>query len=334
MSARTFTPLAPEAGSLDPQVVEQAAEWMIRLQHGDDSSAQRDCDAWRAAAVEHELAWQRLAALSRDLRIASPPLAAAALDQAHETFRRQRRTSLKWLLGIGLTAGVAWQWDRLLDNALPIPLLADLSTGTGERRTVTLADGTQISLNSGSVVGIDFDAKTRRIVLHRGEIMITTAPDAAGRPFLVGAGHGDIAPVGTRFTVRRLEDDGHPIRVAVLEGAVDIRPLRSAESYRLPAGRQADYTVDGILREHASHATDAAWTQGLLVASRMPLGQFVAELARHRSGLLRCDPSAADLLVTGAFPLENSDDILAMLEQILPVRAEYRTRYWVTLTRR
>lgn len=334
MSARIFTPVAPEAGPLDAQIVAQAAEWVVRLQHDDSPAARQECADWRAADPSHELAWQRLSAFGRNLRASAPPRAAATLDQARAGLQRERRDGLKWLFGLGLTVGAAWHWRATLGDALPMQALADFSTGTGERRTLTLADGTQLTLNSNSAVDVAIDAQRRHLSLLRGEIMITTAPDPAARPFLVSTGHGDVAPVGTRFAVRRLEEDGHPVRVAVFEGAVSIHPQRGGPAQRLHAGKQADFTRAGVQPETDLHPTDAAWTQGMLVASRMSLGRFIAELARHRSGLLRCDPDAADLLVTGAFPLDDSDRILGMLEQILPVRVEYRTRYWVTLKRR
>ncbi|MNN64333.1 fec operon regulator FecR [compost metagenome] len=70
------------------------------------------------------------------------------------------------------------------------------------------------------------------------------------------------------------------------------------------------------------------------MAERQPLGQFLAELARHRPGFLRCSDEAAGLLLTGVFPLADTDRILAALERSLPVRVSYRTRYWVSVQRR
>jgi transmembrane sensor len=47
--------------------------------------------------------------------------------------------------------------------------------------------------------------------------------------------------------------------------------------------------------------------------------------------VLRCDEQVAGLLLTGVFPLADSDAVLAALERSLPVRAHAVTRYWVTL---
>ncbi|ENO86970.1 FecR domain-containing protein [Thauera linaloolentis] len=337
--SRAFKPLAPDAGPLDPKVVAQAAEWVVRLQYDDTLAARQNCDAWRAADPGHELAWQRLNMLGQDLRNSTrgmaAPQVATTLEQARDASRRSRRNGLKWMLGLGLTTGIAWQGRTLLNDARLLPsLLADQHTGTGERRNVTLKDGTLLTLNTRSAVDIAFDAHQRRLTLHTGEIMVSTAPDPGGRPFVIATPHGELLPVGTRFSVRRLAEDGHPIRVAVFEGAVDIRPRHGGPTRRLHAGTQSDFTADTIQPPETLRSGGDAWVRGMLVASRMPLDQFIAELARHRPGLLRCDPAVAGLQVTGAFPLDDGDRVLAMLEQVLPVRAEYRTRYWVTLTRR
>jgi transmembrane sensor len=57
-------------------------------------------------------------------------------------------------------------------------------------------------------------------------------------------------------------------------------------------------------------------------------------LARYRSGVLRCDPQVADLLLTGSYPLDDSERVLSLLEDSLPVSIVRRTRYWVTVTAR
>ncbi|MCB7479630.1 hypothetical protein LG345_15375, partial [Lactiplantibacillus plantarum] len=63
----------------------------------------------------------------------------------------------------------------------------------------------------------------------------------------------------------------------------------------------------------------------------MRLDDFIAELGRHRSGRIACDPSVAALRISGSYPLGDSDRILAAVERALPVRVERYTRYWVTL---
>jgi transmembrane sensor len=73
------------------------------------------------------------------------------------------------------------------------------------------------------------------------------------------------------------------------------------------------------------------WTDGVLSVQQMPLGEFAAELARYRPGLLRCADEVANLKVSGTYQLADTGQILQLLTRSLPVRVEYRTRYWVSI---
>jgi transmembrane sensor len=72
----------------------------------------------------------------------------------------------------------------------------------------------------------------------------------------------------------------------------------------------------------------------MLVAAHMRLADFLAELSRYRRGRLNCDPKVADLLISGSYPLNDSERILDMLEVSLPVKVQRFTRYWVTVEKR
>ncbi|MNC72134.1 fec operon regulator FecR [compost metagenome] len=63
----------------------------------------------------------------------------------------------------------------------------------------------------------------------------------------------------------------------------------------------------------------------------MPLAEFASELGRYRPGLLRCAPEVAGLKVSGTYQLADTGQILQLLTRSLPVRVEYRTRYWVSI---
>ncbi|MOA40347.1 fec operon regulator FecR [compost metagenome] len=69
----------------------------------------------------------------------------------------------------------------------------------------------------------------------------------------------------------------------------------------------------------------------MLVVSRMRLDDFLAELGRYRRGRLGCDPAVAHLLVSGAYPLADTDRVLAALTSSLAVQVHFLSRYWVTV---
>lgn len=315
MKAASEAPIAPA-------IVEQASHWLMLQWGGElDDEQQRRFSEWRAADPEHGRAWQRLEHLQSTLTGVPVDTARAVLRELPDARRRQ---TLK-LLGVLLVAGSS---GYLAQSQLPWrEAMADLRSGTGERLQRTLADGSRLSLNSGSAVDILFSASERRIRLLEGELLLDSGHDPAQRPLIVETAAGEIQALGTRFSVYQ-RDAGS--QVELFEGELELRP-RHASTVRLQAGQSRWFSATGFGDLAQADANSIAWHDGRLIAERMPLGQFVAELSRHRPGVLRCDPAVANLPLTGVFPLADTDRVLTALQQSLPVKVQSLTRYWVTV---
>jgi ferric-dicitrate binding protein FerR (iron transport regulator) len=65
----------------------------------------------------------------------------------------------------------------------------------------------------------------------------------------------------------------------------------------------------------------------------MRLRDFLTEVGAYRHGYLGCADDIADLRLSGVFRLEDTDKLLAVVTQTLPVQLRYRTRWWVSLQR-
>ncbi|MCD0502314.1 FecR domain-containing protein [Bordetella petrii] len=316
---------------LHPDIVEQAAQWMMRTGDGADAATQAACAQWRQADARHELAWQRLQGISRDLGAATDGKVSRAT--AGETIlrycdQRSRRSALKWMAGgIGLgTLGWVGARQGLWDGSNVY------RTATGERRVITLSDGTVMTMNTDTTVALRYDARRRRIDLRSGEILIATAADAAGRPFSVKTPNGLLTPLGTRFVVRQKEEGRGATWVAVFEGAVRLEPAARAQAARVVhAGEQAEFDHSALSPSASVDGTGPAWAAGMLVANRMRLDRFLAELGRYRVGILRCDADVANREVTGAFRIDDPDKALEVLASTLNLALRYRTRYWVSV---
>lgn len=293
------------AAPLSREIALQAAEWFVLLHSGEASEADhRAFEAWRTRADVHEQAWLRALAVSQRAGSLPPALGAPALGREQRRLGAMGRRDTVRALALLITAApVGW----LAWHATPwMQWTSTHATATGERREWTLADGSRIVLDTGSAVDVLFDEALRRVHLSEGAVFIETAPDPQSppRPFVVTTGQGRVRALGTRFVVRSVRERSE---VAVLQGAVQI-------------------------------TTRGGAAQQLLAADNMRLADFVAELSRYRSGWLHCDPSVADLRVTGAFQLGDADTgtdaVLANLVHLLPVQIHYRTRYWVTVAAR
>lgn len=336
MSADAFTTSPPADGdaAVSQAALDQAVAWFVRLASGQAGPQDHDeLSRWRMADPEHERAWQRLQGMEQKLRgnigRVQAPAARAALNTAAAGISRRR--ALKTLALAG-AVGTAALWTREL--GFWSHWTADYSSGVGERRSVVLADGTQVLLNTATAMDVHFDAGLRRLSLRSGEVSVVTAADPAGRAFVVATRDGTLRPVGTRFTVRRLDRDS-ATHVAVSEGAVEVRSAADAQRMvMVRAGQQTSFSGTAVQPPAVLDDAVTSWTDGILTADRMRLEDFLAELSRYRPGRLRCDPAVADLRLTGAYPLNDTDRILAALQQTLPVKVNRYTGYWVTVTAR
>jgi transmembrane sensor len=305
--------------------IRAAANWYARLSSGAHSEAdQRAWDHWVTADPLHQLAWQRIEAVSAQLARVPGRIAAPALQGVVQS-RRQVVRNLVVLASVGTLGVAAWRSDPAM------AWRADLHTAVGERKKLTLADGSLLLLNTDSAVDVRFDKQQRLLTLRSGEILVSTGADPLGRPFQVDTPHGRVLALGTRFTVRT---SGQGSDVAVLEKAVEVSPLGAVRPQRLEAGQQVHFDASGYDAVRANDADVGAWQQGSVIAIDKPLVELLAELSRYRHGVLRCDPVVAQMKISGAFPIDNTDLALAALESSFNLQVVSRTRFWVTVVPR
>lgn len=301
-----------------PQVAEQAVHWLIELQGGAlDPRQQQAMQQWLQAHEEHRRAWEHIQRVNQRLRGLSSPLAHAAL-QAPRSASRRRALKTLLILGVGGAAGLTLQPH----NPLP-SLLADYRSPVGERRRQQLDDGSQLHLNTRSAADVRFDAEQRLLRLLEGEIQLTVAEDA--RPLRLLSDFGLLQLSSGRYNLRQFE---HYSLLSVHQGSA------SLAGNSLAAGLQARFNGPQWQASQLLDSNAGAWVDGMLVAAHMRLGDFLDELGRYRRGQLNCAPEVAELLISGSYPLADSERILDLLEVALPVRVRRFTRYWVSVEAR
>lgn len=312
--------------SIDDEVRRAAIAWYARLCSGEASAVdQAAWSAWHAADPEHRRAWDKLERLRDTLGSVPPQVGMPVLKAVAAPGRRRVLRGVALAASVGGASWIAWEQGG------GTALLADHRTAPGQRLKAALDDGSRLVMNTRSAVDVRFDARQRLLRLHEGEILLESAALRGRRdprPLVVSTAHGCVQALGTRFTVRL---HGDRTVVAVLEQAVRLQPAFSGETIVLQAGEQAVLTATTVQRVATPNPDAAAWLDGHLVVDDAPLGEVVAELARYRPGHLGCDAAVAQLRVSGAFPLDDTDRALAALARSLPVRLAFATRYWVTV---
>ena len=319
MPAQPTVPLAEQA-------LDEAADWLLRFSEGDVSAAEHEqWQHWRGSSPERQQAWERAQVLLGKLGGLPPALAMSALDRPANPGRRAAVAKLAALLALLPGSFGAW---KLLETQ---QWTADFRSAVGERRELQLADGSQITLNTDSAIDVRFDSQQRRVHLRQGEILVQTARDPGDRPFLVTTEAGWMQALGTRFTVR---EQAGSTRLVVLEGAVRVQPAEAGGAQQvINAGQRTTFSANQMAPPETANPAASAWTQGMLLADNLRLADFLVELARYRKGFVRCDPAIADLRISGAFPISDSQRSLDMLQQTYPlVIRQHWQGYWVMLS--
>lgn len=303
-------------------------------------------DSWLAASTAHrvaylrlEQAWQRAERL-RALQPGAPPLAAPespGLDVRGEAAGRQPAGMSGWRTGRqsgGTSAGLpGWLSARpalwrgaagvgLATLALvlglqvvgPRPNTVDYATARGQRESVMLADGSQLTLNTATQVRTEVTPLSRQVWLQSGEAFFDIAHDAQ-RPFVIHAGKQRVTVLGTKFSLQR---DGDKLRVTVLEGRVQVQADQASSRPTVLA--RADTAVaeaDNLLVTRVSPQQLSArlgWLQGKLVLNEVTLAEAARQFNRYgRKQLVIQDAAAERIVIGGVFEAGNVEAFARLL---------------------
>ncbi|NOU20307.1 MAG: FecR family protein [Methyloglobulus sp.] len=340
----------PEMNAQPPDLMEEAVEWLVKLRGGNLSEAQtHDFAKWLSQGSEHAAAFAKaedflgeMVAAVKLPRPADVDFKLNAEKPSQQPLTIPPRKAVKTWLAIPLAMAAAWlvavglvlpSQSSLWDN-----LLSDYHTQPGEIRDILLADGSRLLLNTNTAVSVDYNSTKRLVTLHHGEVRFTVAKDAR-RPFEVKTDSLMVQALGTVFNIYRKE--ANAIKVTVQEHAVAARIQKEFSTQKpghsiqvnIQAGQQLFYQGDGTLPqpEAVNLAQSSAWQQYRLFINDRPLGELVEELDRYRMGrIYLSDAKLKNLRVTGVFPLDNPEEVIASVRKVLGLQ-ETRIGPWLVL---
>ena len=327
---------------IDSERLEQAVGWRVRLAespklHAEELSSwlaqdPRNREAWRSA----QASWDFLGEHATSPAVIS--LRRAALAYASNTIRSQAVSSRlrrfpAWVataavIFVAVSALTAWYLQRP----------DSYRTALGERRAVTLADGSQITLDSSSEVMVRYSANARALTLVRGQARFDVTHDVE-RPFTVTANGRRVVATGTAFDVDLLGSD---FLVTLIEGHVVVlpqgKPVGSAEQ---TSATRARSSADGspialdagqqlVMSSHAAPRVTPvdiervmAWERGKIVFNDEPLASVVERMNRYTSRRIDvADERVAALRISGMFHVGDVRGFVSTLTTYLPVKAE------------
>lgn len=292
-----------KAGPRGSDIDSVAAQWAARVDRGLTPSENAELEAWLARSVRHKGALVRAQAM-----LAPASVRPVGYDASRATPKLGRRA----LLAGSVAAGAA-----LLVSPWLIKKTDGYDTVLGEVRSVPLADGSVITLNTGSRVEVALTGDRRELKLLEGETFFEVASDKQ-RPFTVEAAGIKVRAVGTAFVVRNLDRGG--VEVVVHEGEIEMTgatpsalSLCANERARAEAGKVEISKVDGDELNRG-----LAWRDGKIAFTGETLGHAVEEFNRYNATKLSvADARIAKMTVAGWFSNRDPEAFAEAVSQAL-----------------
>lgn len=374
---------------MNEQIYEQATEWVISQRGGGLNAQQkRAFDAWLRGSPQHVQAYLEMCALWEDVVLlganpsadeliaravvddnvvqlirpaaegagapsdalenvdeqSAPTVAEAAVSKRARGAAGQRSTRFIYAFAATVLLAIAAGWIYLGQGVY--------TTDIGEQRSLVLADGSTIELNSRSRIRVRYSELERHIDLLEGQALFYVAKNKK-RPFVVQTGTTRLKAVGTAFDVYRTargtlvtvvegrvavyrEPAGlrsHSVRDASNNGGVvnsgvgadtvaatgtggsGVFDATGLEEIQLAAGEQLLVRpIEAPSVQRANVAAATAWTQRNLVFDSSPLTEVAQEFNRYnKRHLVITDPQLAQFHVSGVFSSAETTLLLRFL---------------------
>jgi len=282
------------------QALFEAAGWMARLTESRPSEQTRAAFRdWLAADRLHPCAMARVEEqwrLSAAMAPADPPRRRPAL-------RRGRP-----IAGMALAAVLA---AVALFVVRPLYGEARFSTGVGEVRDITLADGTLVHLDADSALDVDYQPFSRAVRLSRGAAEFSVAHNSV-RPFTVAAGPVLLRDTGTQFLVRA---EGGAVSAYLISGAIELLDSAGERKAALRPGTLASVSATGaVLVQATDGLKEKAWLSGKLMFDQTPLGEALDRFRHY--GPVAVTVSSDDLSGLKISGLYSSTDLAGFLQSV------------------
>jgi transmembrane sensor len=349
----------------------EAAEWWLRFEAGEMSREHREefvdwlresalhvAELLRIAEVHGALEqfrdWAGVSTEGWDAPDSVVPFSQAHAAPASAIEPRRFTTRNRWLTGAAAAAVAAFAlWFAI------VPRAEVIETGRGERRGVTIADGSVIQIDPESRLSIRLEVDSRHVHLERGRALFRVAKDAK-RPFFVDADSTVVRAVGTQFGVEQAREG---VVVTVAEGKVSVLPQAVAMPRGVPSGLDASddrAVAEGSAQLHESTRSRArgqagreevflfagqqvtvpkrgptypvrhvdserelAWAAGRLVFENQSVAGVIEEFNRYNVVQLHvADAQLAGRTISGVFDASEPESFIGFIKSVVPVRVD------------
>ena len=196
------------------------------------------------------------------------------------------------------------------------------STSIGENKTITLSDGTKVTLNANTTFSYPekFSEESRDVSLQ-GEAFFDVAHNPE-KPFKVATGNGmNIQVLGTVFNVKSYPEDQN-VETTLVSGKVKVVEEQNQKTVVLAPSQRATYVKDAdkLIVDNVQTTKFTAWREGKLIYDETPIRQVISDLKRkYKVDISVESPGIMDYKYTGEFDNLGIEQILDLFEVSSPI---------------
>jgi ferric-dicitrate binding protein FerR (iron transport regulator) len=179
------------------------------------------------------------------------------------------------------------------------PVTHTLTNNTGNKYSLTLADGTEVFLDAASSITypVAFTGKDRKVSVT-GQVYLKVKHNAA-MPFRVAVADEIIEDIGTEFNINAYADEP-ALKTTLIEGAVKVS--RKQHAILLQPGEETIVANGSMDKKTADLEKTLAWLQGKQIFNKEPLERIMNRIARiYDVQLVWIDPETKNMKFGGSF---------------------------------
>lgn len=248
---------------------------------------------------------------------------------ARQLKRKSKKPIQKWLgmaatLALLLSVGYFTYTNFHQEPTLQPIVEMIKTTEWGKKMNITLADGTEVRLNSGSTLKFPdrFQGNTREVELS-GEAFFNVARNS-DKPFIIKSGEVETMVLGTSFNVNTYPESKQ-VAVTVATGKVKVTS-RENEIFLLPNEQGVfDKKSKSISKEKIDIAAFLHWKDGIIHFEDAELSQVLRTLERWYGVTFEVDnANIGDCHITATY---NNERLDAILESIIYAKKGLRYQF-------
>lgn len=300
---------------------DEAALWFVILRGPDPDRHRAKFEKWRDASELNRAAFEQVAATFKGAEVLK-----TSADQRHRPLPRVRPDTRSWVpvalaasVAVTLVAGAAWGPLLNLQQRASDGRVTTFATDHGTMRTVQLAQGASLALDSATEVRLENQDGDPVVTVVKGRAQLRFRGSTT--EWLVRVGDSEMTSRNGIFDVSWRGEDAPSVQLYA--GEARTRPVMQSAAYfvsgePLPVGRAvrlARGRAEPLRPRYAADERD--WPQGWVQYRSVPLSDLVHTVNRYAGKpIILSDPALGSLRISGRFRIVDPSAVALNLGRV------------------